>query len=475
MSMGLPDLPINGLLVAIVYAVAAGAVTVHVLLRKRSVRAAIGWIGLAWLSPVFGAALYYLFGINRVTRRASRLRRADLFRVGAPRSGSERLLAENIAAMAGIVERLTGRELADGNSISVLRSGDEAYPAMLSAIRNARRSIALASYIFRADDAGRSFVAALAEALSRGVEIRVLVDGIGGGYMFSPIVRRLRREGITVARFLHHWLPWRMPYLNMRSHKKILVVDGSIGFTGGINIGCENVLARHPRNPVHDVHFRVDGPVVRHLMASFAEDWNFTAGETLEGDAWWPEIGPAGPVLGRGISSGPDEAVRHLESVLAAAVSAATRRLRIVTPYFLPDERLMSEIELAALRGVAVDLVLPERSDNILLDWATRAHVEAVAPDVRIYLTPRSFDHAKLMTLDGQWCLVGSANWDVRSTRLNFEFSLECYNEAAAGEIDRMIDLRIEKARRLSSEELATRPLPFRLRDAAARLLLPYL
>ena len=473
--MGLPDLPINGLLVAIIHALIAGMVTVHILLRMRSVRAAIGWIGLAWLSPLLGAVLYYALGINRVTRRASLLRRTGSPRKLMPKDSSERVLSGNIALIARVIGRLTGRKLTDGNSLSILQCGDEAYPEMLSAIRNARQSIALASYIFRVDDVGRAFIAELAEARSRGVEIRVLIDGIGGRYMFSPITRELKRHGIPVARFLHHWLPWRMPFLNMRSHKKILIVDGTIGFTGGTNIGRENVLASDPQNPVNDVHFRVDGPVVRHIMVSFAEDWKFTTTEALEGEKWWPELNSAGSVLGRGISSGPDESVGLLESVLATAVAAATHRLRIVTPYFLPDERLMAEIELAVLRGVEIDLVLPERSDIALLDWATRADIEALAAQAQIYLSPMPFDHAKLMTIDGQWCLVGSANWDVRSTRLNFEFSLECYNEAAVGEIDRLIDMRIEKSWNLSSGELAMRSLPTQLRDAAARLLMPYL
>ena len=473
--MILPDLPIAGLLLAIVYAAAAGAVTVHVLLRKLPVRAAIGWIGLAWLSPVFGAALYYVLGINRVMRRAARFRRAGPPRDEPAGDGSPHAPPGNIAVIAGVVGRLTGRGLAGGNAIAALNSGDEAYPAMVSAIRDARRSIALASYIFRADEAGRSFVAALAGAKSRGVEIRVLIDGIGGGWLFSPAGRALRREGICVARFLHHRLPWRMPYLNMRSHKKILVVDGAVGFAGGINIGDENVLSRHPPHPVHDVHFRVEGPVVRHLMETFAEDWTFTTGEILDDDAWWPALRPAGPVLARGIASGPDEAIGHLEAVLATAVSEAAHRLRIVTPYFLPDDPLMSEIGLAALRGVAVDIVVPERCDHALIDWAMRAHLELLPPDVRIHLAPPPFDHAKLMTVDGHWSLVGSANWDVRSTRLNFEFELECYDAAAAGEIDRMIDVRIGRARRIPTADLAARPLPLRLRDAAARLLLPYL
>lgn len=465
-------------LFAVVHVAVAAAVTVHALLKKRDVRAAIGWIGLAWLSPLVGAILYYVLGINRVTRRAARLSRGAARRKGPAAPGAPGVpeAAGSIAIVAALGERLTGGRLAPGNAVSILRSGDEAYPEMLAAIRGARRSIALASYIFRVDSAGRSFIDALVEALSRGVEIRVLVDGVGSGYFFSPIVRRLTREGIPVARFLHHWMPWRMPFLNLRNHKKILVVDGATGFTGGLNIGAENVLALGPANPVNDVHFRIEGPVVSQLMLTFAEDWDFTTGELLDGDVWWPDLAPVGPMSARGIGSGPDEDIDKLEAVLATAAAAARRRLRIVTPYFLPDQHLMSTIASAALGGVEVDIVLPEHSDQLVLDWATRAHLTYFAGSgVRLHLEPAPFDHAKLMTVDGCWCLVGSANWDIRSTRLNFEFNLECYGEAMAREIDSMIDNKIARTRPVSPAELAARPLPLRLRDAGARLLLPYL
>jgi len=460
------------------YVIAATAVTVHVLLHKRDVRAAIGWIGLAWLSPAIGVILYYVMGINRVARRASRLGSrivpakalAQAFGVAAHR------LPKNIAIIAAVGERVTGRPLISGNAVSILHGGDTAYPAMVAAIRGARRSVALASYIFRVDSAGSSFVAALTEARSRGVEIRVLVDGIGSGYFFSPIVRRLTKEGIAVRRFLHDWLPWQMPFLNMRSHKKILVVDGAIGFTGGLNIGAENLHEPRPAHPVDDIHFRVEGPVVGQLMQTFAEDWNFTTGERLDGDVWWPRLGPVGPVLARGIKSGPDEDIGKLETVLATAVAAARHRLRIVTPYFLPDQHLMSNIAAAALGGVEVDIVLPEYSDWLVLDWAMRAHLAFFANSgVRLHLAPSPFDHAKLTTVDGCWCLVGSANWDARSTRLNFEFNLECYDEAMVSEIDRMIDAKIARSHAGSPEAFAARPIPLRLRDAGARLFLPYL
>lgn len=465
-------------LLVVVHVTTAAAVTLHALLKKRDVRAATGWIGVAWLSPILGPLLYWFLGINRVTRRALRLSRRGPWRKVAAKGAIPEVgeLPENIATVARVGERLTGYPLTPGNEVAVLHGGDEAYPAMIAAIQGAKRSIALASYIFRLDDTGESFVQALAEAKARGVEIRVLVDGIGAGYFFAPIVRRLAAEGVAVARFLHDWMPLRMAFVNMRSHKKILVVDGALGFTGGLNIGDENLLEIGPQESVSDIHFRVAGPVVQQLMLTFAEDWNFTTGEVLESEVWWPDLAPVGNVLARGFSSGPDEEIGRLEAVLQSALGLARQRIRIVTPYFLPDQRLMSSIALAALRGVEVEIVIPEATDHRLITWATRAHLRHfLAPGVRFFFSPPPFDHAKLMTVDANWCFVGSPNWDVRSTRLNFEFSLECYDGAFTAEVDRVIDRKVEKARTVPLAAFAVAPLIRQLRDAAARLFLPYL
>lgn len=461
-------------------AAAATAVTVHVLLTKRDVRAAIGWIGIAWLSPVFGAALYYGMGINRVSRRAARLRHRFGRRLtGRAAPASAPLGTDwpaNIGILAKVGEAVTGWPLVPGNAVAALSRGDAAYPAMLEAIGQARHSIALASYIFRADRVGLAFVEALAAARGRGVEVRVLLDGIGCGYLTSPALRALQAAHVPAARFMHFWLPWRMPFLNMRSHKKLLIVDGTVGFTGGMNIGAEYRRAGRPSGRADDVHFRVEGPVVAQLMQSIAEDWSFSTGEMLEQAIWWPDLAPAGPVLCRGIVTGPDEDVGKLETILAAAVGQARHSLRIVTPYFLPDEHLAGAIALAARRGVKVEVLLPRRSDHRLLDWAMRGRLRFMAGvGIRFLRTRPPFDHAKLVTMDGAWCAVGSANWDARSLRLNFEFNLECYDRVLCAELDRLIDAKVARASRISSRTLAARPLVERLRDAGAHLLLPYL
>jgi len=454
----------------------AGSVTVDVLLKRSDVRAAIGWIAAAWLSPIFGGTLYFLFGINRVERRALKLAR----RAGRPgrRRGPEGApaLSEPITLLSQIGERVTGRPLAPGNRLAVLEDGDGAYPQMLAAIGAAQSSIAMASYIFRNDEAGRTFADALIAAQARGVEVRVLLDGVGTGYLFAPILRRLRRGNVRAARFLHTWLPWRMPFLNMRNHRKILVVDGRTAFLGGMNVGQENCRLQKPPYQVCDLHFRLDGPAVRTAMEAFAHDWMFTTGENLEDGRWWPELTPDGPVFARGISSGPDDDIYRLEILLGAALSLARRRVRIVTPYFLPDARLQFAIAQAALRGVKVEIVLPEVSDQKVMDWAMRAHVRFFRHIAAHFtITPPPFDHAKLTTVDGEWCVIGSSNWDTRSLRLNFEFDLECYDTGFVREIDTLIDAKIAAGTPLSPEDLLRRPIWMRLRDAAARLLMPYL
>jgi cardiolipin synthase len=463
----------------------SGAVTVHVLLRKRDVRAATAWIGMAWLSPGLGAALYYVFGINRVMRRTSRMipgatSRKVLVAAKPGESGSAvpefSSLPENIAAIDRVSALASRHRLAPGSAMTILRAGDKAYPAMLEAIGKARHSVAIASYIFHADKIGLAFVDALKQAQARGADVRVLIDGVGCGYIRSPIAECLHAAGIRTVRFLHYWQPWRMPFVNMRNHKKLLIVDGRVGFTGGLNIAAQNLLADRPRQPVNDLHFRFEGPIVTQLMVTFAEDWNFMTGEELDGEHWWPETPAAGAIPARGISSGPDEDIGVLSSILATAIGEARRRLRVVTPYFLPDQTLTACLVLAALRGVEVDIVVPERSNQTTMQWAMQAHLALLgAPGIAIYYAKAPFDHSKLVTVDGAWCLVGSANWDVRSLRLNFEFNVECFGQHAAAEIDRVIDEKIDASRRVLPDFFESRPFIVKLRDSAARLLLPYL
>ena len=459
------------------------AVTVHVLLRQRSPVSASAWIGLAWLAPAAGTALYVLLGINRIEHRGLRLRRRHIAAPGQPACCA--IAPPHLMALQRAATRITARPLLAGNSCELLQHGDATYPAMLDAIAAARHSIALSSYIFRNDSIGRIFIAALAAAQARGVAVRVLLDGVGGGYFNSGAYRHLRRAAVPAARFLHSHLPWRMPLLNLRSHKKLLIVDGQIGFTGGINIGDENLdppsrrgnrvqLIHRRRRGVRDTHFRLQGAIVGQIMAAFAEDWAFATSETLRGPLWFPAIPTTGDVFARVATSGPDHDIERIKLLMMSAITAAKHRIRIVTPYFLPDDALATSLTLAALRGTRVEIIVAERCDFRLLDWAMRDGLVAVArAGCHVLWSGAPFNHSKLMTVDGAWSLIGSANCDQRSLRLNFELNIELLDPATTASIDALIDAT--PVRRASQRELHARAIPIRLRDAAARLFLPYL
>ena len=466
-------------------AVAAGAVVAgaHAVLTKRDVRAAIGWVGLIVLFPLIGAVLYALFGVNRIRRRASALR-AQLPRTeeelveAAPLlpPPAEGAAAHGLGALVGLVGRIVDQPLVAGNLLAPLQDGEEAYPPMLAAIEGAERSLTLSTYIFDNDDTGKRFQRALAAAVERGVEVRVLIDGVGARYSFPPTRRELRRLGVPVAIFLPTLLPWRMPWLNLRTHRKILVADGRVAFVGGINIRHEHLVGGGAAHPVRDLHFRLEGPAVAQVQRLFCADWRFATGERIAGEACFPPLAPAGPVAARVIPDGPDEDIDKLRWTLLGALAVARRSVRVVTPYFLPDADLVTALSLAALRGVEVDVVLPAKSNLPLVDWAMAAQLPQVLErGCRVWRTPPPFDHSKLMVVDGEWALVGSFNWDPRSLRLNFELALEAYGAECAGGLERLALAKRDAGRRLLPEELAARPLWQRLRDGAVWLAQPYL
>lgn len=456
--------------------------TGHVVLHKRDARAAFAWVGVIWLAPIVGALLYALFGINRIRRRARELRPKSRLWLEAARNGADEadvdkhLGTSHLTPLAHLVDKMIQPGLVGGNRVELLEDGDEAFPAMLEAIAAAERSVTLATYIFDNDASGKAFLAELRAAKERGVEIRVLIDDIGTRYSFPPMHRALGRAGVEVARFLPTFVPWRLPYMNLRNHRKVLVADGRVGFTGGINIRAGNVLAREPEHPIRDVHARVRGPAVSHLQQAFVEDWAFATGERLEGERWFPSLRAEGEVVARALIDGPDEDFEVLRVVLLGALSVARQRVQILTPYFVPDEALITALGVAALRGVEVDIVLPERSNLRFVEWAANATLPLVIDKgCRVWFTPPPFDHSKLMVVDGAWTLLGSGNWDARSLRLNFELNLECFDRDLAARAARIIDERIRRARPISCPDLEQRALALRLRDGLAHLFAPYL
>ncbi len=474
-------------ILTVCYLLLSLATTFHAVIFKRDTRAAIGWIGLAWLSPFIGSAVYFLFGVNRIQRRGTRLAVHDAWdSAGAyppPPTDQEEakwqeLAGSNpgLAAMRVLSGRLTQRELTPGNDIHVLINGEESFPAMLSAIDNAQYSVALLSYIFDSDHAGDAFLDALHRAQLRGVQVRVLIDGVGARYSRPSMITLLRRAGVPCATFNPTQLPRLPTYSNLRNHRKILVVDGQIGFTGGTNIRASHRLDWEQKDYAQCLHFSLQGPVVASLQRTFTIDWAFTTGEILSGEHWFPNTQKLGKVWARGVLHGPDEDFERLSDLLVGAVAVARENIRIATPYFLPTPALTQALGVAALRGVQVDILIPMSNNIRIVQWATMAQLwQLTNKQCNVYFTAPPFDHTKLMIMDRAWSLIGSTNWDPRSLRLNFEFNVECYDETLAGELIEIFEEKRSSAELVTQEQLAARPGYERLRDGFASLASPYL
>ena len=451
----------------------------HALLHKRDARAATIWIGVIWTLPALGPLLYLALGVNRIRRHALKLGVHKTFSRPVPENlgEPEHDGAEHLKHIARVVSRVVTQPLTAGNKIEPLVNGDEAFPAVLAAIESAKKSVTLCTYIFDNDASGKQFVAVLERAIQRGVAVRVLIDSAGARYSWPPITHALRHAKIPFAKFLPAsiFTPWHVATINLRNHRKSLVVDGQTAFTGGINIRHGNVLADQPKHPVQDLQFRVVGPAVTQLQEAFANDWAFTTEEILDGDLWFPKLFQRGNVIARVITDGPDADFDKLRLTLLAALAEAQTSVKILTPYFLPDNALITALNLAALRGVRVDIILPAKNNLPFVHWASRAlWWQVLERGCHVWLMPPPFDHSKLMIVDSHWVLLGSANWDARSLRLNFELNVEGYGRGFAQEMDKVIEKKLSTAREVTLAEVDGRSLPAKLRDAIARLFSPY-
>lgn len=460
-------------LFAIPSLIAAG----HALLTKRDSRSALGWIAVCITFPVAGPLLYLLFGINRIRRSALRMRQARAhglspYPAHTDSSGlPESAIHPRCLRLARIGSALLDTPLAGGNCVHILHDGDEAYPAMLMAIDQAERCVYLASYIFAADTVGHRFAQSLLDAHRRGVDVRVIVDGVGELYGWPSILPFFQRHGIPAARFLPPRILPPAIHLNLRNHRKILFVDGHTAFSGGMNISERNIR-RHGYLAITDLHFRIQGPAARQLGHAFAQDWFLATQEHLPIPPVTTEM--LGDSVCRAVASGPDQPMDLLLELWAGVLSAARKRIRIMTPYFLPPREIFGALHAARLRGVDIEIFLPKHCNIPFVAWATAHILEGLlVRGIRCYHVPDPFCHAKLFLVDDDYAHIGSANWDCRSLALNFELGLEIFDPEVCTRLHSLLDTT--RTRRINVQALRTRPLPVRMRDALFWLFGPYL
>ncbi|GIX36065.1 MAG: cardiolipin synthase [Lysobacteraceae bacterium] len=448
--------------------------SVWIVLQKRSPLSTLAWIlTLAWL-PLLGFVVYFFLGPQKIRRQ--RLRRKRLRRLQAERArgdpGAHEGLPRRKRGLADLVRNATGMPVTSATRLDLLVGGSRKLDALIEALEAAVDHIHLEYYILEPDAVGTRVRDTLVAAARRGVRVRLLVDALGSPRVGRRFLRPLRQAGGEVA-FFH---PFRArllrPLLNLRTHRKLAVIDGRVGFLGGINL-CRQVDARHHPRAWHDYHLRLEGLAVGWLQSLFAEDWLYATRRTLPERALFPDL-PCGPVPVQLLASGPDSELEVIHRAFVQAIHDARERVWLVTPYFIPGEAALLALGNAALRGVDVRLLVPRRSDARLVDHAGRSYFdELLAQGVRIWQYLPSMLHAKLLLVDQDLAILGTANFDPRSFRLNFEAALAVYDRGFVAGLAGRIEADLERSRPVT---LPRRIGPLRrLVEAVARLFSPVL
>ena len=453
----------------------------HALIYKKDSRAAFGWIAVCVFLPLFGPLLYFIFGINRVHKRARAL--ADLLLDEASTKQSDDVNIELLKQIPNSLEniqkvskRITELPLIGGNQIDVFYSGEQTYEEMLKAINTAKEYIYLCVYIFKRDEVGKQFIRALIGAKNRGVNVYVLIDGVGELYSWRKVRRKLVSHGIQVHLFLP---PKLIPFnfsINLRNHRKLLVIDDEIGFVGGMNISAEYYQNNQAgEKPLKDIHFKITGNLTQQLRHVFELDWHFV-GEKISATEKTKFRNSVTPAICRTIIDGPGENLDHLSIILLSAINSANHTIILMTPYFLPNRELISAMHTAVLRGVCVTIILPGQNNLSYVHWASRHMLwELLEKGVDIYYQPAPFSHSKLFVIDNQYSLIGSANIDPRSLRLNYEIGVEVYETDFATKLNSYAQNILKTCRQLTLEEVDSRSLAIKIRDGIAWLFTPYL
>jgi cardiolipin synthase len=438
-------------------------------LQKREPVATLSWILSLALLPVVGLLVYHLLGPQRIKRhRLKRLRaRARIEEVKfGPRDDA------GTSALMRLAQGSSGYLPSTAHDVRLLVDGTATFDALVEAIGQAERHVHLEYYIFDPDRTGTRIRDALVERARAGVTVRLLLDALGSASVSRAFLAPLVAAGGQVAWFHRFRLRrlWR-PRLNLRSHRKIAVIDGRVGFTGGINISdTEDPALR--ADAFHDLHLRIEGEAVRWLQLAFAEDWIYASGRAAQTDTPWAELA-RGPIRTQVLPAGPDSPWETIHRVLIAAIQSARQRVWLVTPYFVPGEAARMALTSAALRGLDVRLLVPEMSDSRLVSAAARSYYdELLAAGVHVHEFPRML-HAKALLVDADTCVMGSSNFDNRSFRLNFELCVLFEDAGVAGRLESVLVRDFERSRQvLPGRTTALRP---RLAEALARLLSPLL
>lgn len=468
--------------VAAIHTVLMVIVIPLVLVKKRDSTVAVAWSLVVILTPILGSLLFWVFGFNYVQRRVvkKKTHRRAFSHVHPPRRREATRGAgktdNDPHHLAQIAQAVNAFPISPGNYVKLYHETADAYAAIMQAVAAARHHAHLEFYLFRADDTGKRLIELLIDKAKAGVEVRLLYDALGSLFFSWRLQSRLRAAGVRIDTFLpvnpvRSWVQ-----VNLRNHRKIVVVDGRVGFTGGMNIGDEYLGKSKRFGYWRDTMLKMEGPAVAGLQRVFIEDWHFASGEDVTEEPYFPEVPPPGEDAVQVVESGPDQELNSIREIFFAAILGAKKRLWIASPYFVPDSGLLDALRLARMRGVDVRLLGLLKPDHLTTFYAGRYYWSDLLDfGASVYQYAKGMMHAKFLIVDDDWAFVGSANFDNRSLHLNFEAGCLLYDKELVAELALQYERDLADALPLDPWAFGQRPLLTKLLENGCRLFSPVL
>ncbi len=457
-----------------------------VFLENRNPSKTVAWLIVLMLLPLLGFLLYLVLGSSVRKRRLFKHKHLEgdqlesiVQRQLQQLSADEVLFGHDVEQNQRLVRLLLNNAkspVTNNNNFQVLTDGQQKFQALFAELEKATDHIHLMYYIFKDDQIGKDTQQLLMRKRAEGVEVRVMVDGLGSHGTKSSFFQEMRDVGIKVAVFFPVQFPFLSNRLNFRNHRKIVVVDGKVGLLGGMNIGDE-YLSRDPKLGYwRDTHLLVRGDSVQVMQRTFLNDWFFVTREKITDPKYYPRAERVGNMLVQIVPSGPDAEFESIRQMFFAACATAERRIYLETAYFIPDDSIIMALKTAALSGVDVRLIVQGVPEYKLTYWASRSYFsEMLDAGVKIYQYQKGIMHAKVLLVDDEIAVLGSANFDIRSFLLNFEIGAFFYSREFARRLEDDFEQDLQNSLQVELASFRNRPLPERLKESGARLLSPLL
>lgn len=441
------------------------------------------WLIILIVLPGIGLILYLLLGQNlsrqkifREKKLADKIKRYKLIsKHELPNFDSE--INENYEDLILMNYNHSGAIYTTGNQVKTYINGEDKFRDLFNDIKAAKRFIHIEYYIFRYDELGRALIKELHEKTKDGVEVRLVIDGMGSKRITKKIIKEIESYGIKVAVFFPGVLPHINTRINYRNHRKIVVIDGKIGYVGGFNVGNEYVNKGKQFKFWRDTHIRVKGEAVNELNKRFILDWDYAADENMGNmSMYFPIPEAVGSVGMQVVSSGPDHMEEYIKNSYMKIINNAKNYVYIQTPYLVPDSPMMEALKISALSGVDVRIIVPGAPDHFFMEWILSANIGLLIEyGIKIYRYGNGFIHSKTIVADGEVCSIGTANLDIRSFKLNFEVNAFIYDERISKEQEKIFLDDQLKSKLVIKEEYYKRSRSLRIKESLIRLLAPIL